>query len=502
MNHSSSLPDSTPASFAATPRPAVHEEDSSSSSVPSWELDAEERNRALLHVYEAIKALPASFTKDYRTALATVPDIVSTETNPLKFLRFCNGDPWSAAVRLCHNLTYRRETFGPDHWLKPMRMSRDGALRMEDVDFLRSGAFAIVTAPDGSQRQVMVVNFGRLKGKDHGVRQRVAHYLCLTQINEYTQRNGLSVLVVIDGTGMKVRQDNGKLFQISHTVTVFTIDQVILANDPNETRQILANLFGLMMRRLAEKFWGKQGRIVNVKERTPQATLEALIARGLHPSCIPTQLGGLFSYDRDFKKWLATRICTEQTEASQGVTVASTCHSFPVSPLAAPLPQAQISPSFGGEWEYMNDHQQVAVDRPPTSSQSAWNFPIPFSQFFSNSTSVNNHQHTTNNSNPQTMMTEISTRSLVDDHTQNSDYDSSSRRQKRKRREVYGTDYVRKRNCEYSKKHYYKKKSQIQTLQDECEDLEKEQRKLKEENRRLMDLVKQAQSLLTNEAGV
>ena len=443
----------------------------------------------------ALKALPASFTKDYRTALAIAPEMFHTEAHPMKFLRCCQGDPWRAAVRLCHNLTFRREVFGPDHWLKPMRLSRDGALQMEDVEFLRTGTFLLLTATDGSERQVMVVNFGRLKGKDHGARKRIVQYLCVTQINEYTQRNGLTVLMVIDGTGVKVRADNGKLYQASHTVSVFTIDQVILANDPNEKRQTLAHLFLHMMRRMAEKFWGKQ-RLLNVIETTCQATLEALIARGVHPSCIPTQLGGTYSYDRDFKEWLAMRICTEQAEARQSGASFPSCFSLAVPPLTLPLHPAEtaLSPSFFEDWEDANHQKQPVVGRLPTTlPQSTWNFSNPFANFFGRYANGNNTTTNNNNNNTRTIRTPAA--SLVDDRIENTDDDSSQRR-KRKRNEIHPTDFVRKRNCEYSKKHYYKKKNQVQRLQGECNVLAEEQSKLKEENRKLTDLLHQAQSLV------
>ena len=432
----------------------------------------------------AMKGLPASFTNDYRTALTAAPAIVATETHPLKFLRCCQGDPWSAAARLCQNWTYRREIFGAHDWCKPMRL-RDGALTMEDVDFLRTGAFTILTAPD-NQRQVIVVNFGRLHGQDPGMeRRRVNFYLCNTQVNEYSQRHGISVLMVIDGTGMKVRGDNGKLFQASHTVSSFTIDQVILANDPNETRHTLTHLFGLMMRRLAEKFWGKQGRLVNVAEGTPEATLEALVAQGLHPSCIPTQLGGTFSYDRNFKEWLAIRICTEQTEAREN---SDACHSPVVAPLPVALPQIEVTPSssINGAWEEMN-HQ--VMDTLQTSSRPTWNFSIPYPQLFNND----------NNNNSQTMMMEASTGSLADDHTQNTNDSQPPRKRRRKAQPTM--DVVRQRNCDYSKKHYYKKKNQVQNLQEECDVLVQEQRRLQDQNRQLTEAMQQAQSMVYEAMG-
>ena len=141
-------------------------------------------------------------TKDYRIAMATAPGLVTAEAHPLRFLRCCQGDPWSAAARLCQNWTFRRQVFGDTHWLRPMRL-RNGALRAtEDLELLRKGVFAIITPPPEApdQRQVLVANFGRIQGKDMGMaRKRVIMYLCLTTINEYSQRHGLNVIVVIDG---------------------------------------------------------------------------------------------------------------------------------------------------------------------------------------------------------------------------------------------------------------------------------------------------------------
>ena len=66
------------------------------------------------------------------------------------------------------------------------------------------------------------------------------------------------------------------------------------------------------MRRLAERFWGKEGKLVNVAETTAEDTLRALMRLGLHPSTVPTQLGGTWSYERDLKEWIALRLLEEQ----------------------------------------------------------------------------------------------------------------------------------------------------------------------------------------------
>ena len=107
-------------------------------------------------------------TKDYHIALERCPDIVMTETNPLKFWRCEHGNTWAAALRLVQNWTLRRHVFGEDYWLKPTVL-KGGALRPEDVALLRTGAFALLTPKNNpQQRQVMIADFGRLQGLEEG----------------------------------------------------------------------------------------------------------------------------------------------------------------------------------------------------------------------------------------------------------------------------------------------------------------------------------------------
>lgn len=108
-------------------------------------------------------------TNDYKIALATVPELVMTETHPSKFLRCERGNAWSAALRLVQNWTKRRRFFGESHWLLPMRL-REGALRSEDVALLQTGGFMVLTPSEPYRRQVFVANFGRFQTKTKEIR--------------------------------------------------------------------------------------------------------------------------------------------------------------------------------------------------------------------------------------------------------------------------------------------------------------------------------------------
>ena len=353
--------------------------------------------------------------------------MVRDEASPIRFLRACHGDPWQAAARLCQNFTFRRQTYGEEDWLKPLRL-HDGALTPQDVAVLRAGVVALLTPPPDAKdlRQVIVVNFTRALGLSyHEHNGRIFFYLCNTGVNEYSQTHGLNVLIVLNSSGLKVNPGNGRLFQVTHTVSAFTLHQVIMANDPHDTKVTLAHLCGLTMRRLAEKFWGGSGRLTNVSASTEADTLERLEALGLHPSTIPTQLGGTFSYERDFKEWLALRLVQEQS----GIRVSPAMNAS-VSPPIRPVSSERL--------------------RPPTA---------------------------------------VVTRANSTDNTEQSNLTPPQ-----------GQSAIRKRNCEYSKRHYYKKKQQMEELQTEYEKLQRERVQLHKTQIHLENLWQQAQALVAQES--
>jgi hypothetical protein len=225
------------------------------------------------------------------------PAVFQEEANPYNFFLCEEGNSWAAALRLVQNCTLRRQIFGEELWLKPMRLI-GGALRSEDIKIIRSGAFVLRTPSDRQRRQVLVVDYCRLKGFDVGLsRQRAIFYLMNTGIHENSRRNGVDMLIVISSAGMQMNPITGRMFQAAHTASSFRLHKVVLVRDPNDVRLTLAHLFENMILRIVGKFWGKDRLIKTVVAESPLETRQALIVEGYDPSTIPAALGGDWSYD-------------------------------------------------------------------------------------------------------------------------------------------------------------------------------------------------------------
>jgi hypothetical protein len=98
------------------------------------------RNNVSLTLYalKAIALLDDNLKRCYNTARETVPDLVTTETDPRKFLQVSNGNVQKAAETIAFYWMYREHCFG-ERWLLPMTQTGTGCLSREDIEGLRSG---------------------------------------------------------------------------------------------------------------------------------------------------------------------------------------------------------------------------------------------------------------------------------------------------------------------------------------------------------------------------
>jgi hypothetical protein len=208
---------------------------------------------------------------------------------------------------------------------------------------------------------------------------------------------------------------------------------------------------------MIEKFWGSE-RLLNVSESTAASTLQRLVDLGLHPSTIPDQLGGSFTYERDFKEWLATRLVQEQVQGE---------HNTKMSPMMLPTPVRNRT--------VIVDHDSYASSSTATATAT-----VPQLDSDMSSTMVG-------------MMGK-------DRSSAGSTNDTKGGNSKLKSVGVADTfppvKETRKRNCEYSRRHYYKKKNQVENLQAECEALKAEHQQLQDTQNYLINLLHQAQTVL------
>ena len=344
----------------------------------------------------------------------------------------------AAALRLVQNWSLRRQVFGEDYWLKSMRL-QNGAMHPNDVALLRTGAFALLTPPNPhQQRQTFVADFGRLQGLEQGTaRQRLMFYIMITCLNDFSQRHGVDGLVIVNGRGMKVKHDNGRMIQASHTKTAFYINRFILVRDPTDQRTTLKHLYEKMMLAMVQKFWGNK--LVTVAEESPENTRVVLEKVGLHSSTFPTQLGGDWSYD-SIDKWIMQRLQIEGAVLSipNAVRSRNRTQSFIM---------ANVQPK---------ENTTIRPSQPTTKTK-------------------------TNPSFKKRRRSEVSTGSGNGPKT-----------------EEEKVQEAREKSAYYSRLSYYRKKEERQELAAQCEQLKLENKRLRIERQRLESLVNQAQTLVAS----
>ena len=242
----------------------------------------------------ALDLLPAQETVDYRLAVAAVPELVATETDPLIFFRCEQGNPWAVAKRLVLHWSLRRAVFGDDRWLRRMDVSGNGAMDASAIALLNVGVF-VLTSGGKTQQQALLVNFSRLNGKDPGpARHRVFMFLTYF-LNAYTQEKGLIVLMSLPGSGVRVRSDNGKMLKESSRSQVFWVREIFLIHDPNDTRQMLVRTFAAMIANLVRRVLDRVPRMIVAGDCPTARSMFQMYSVDLQ--LVPEHLGGFWSYN-------------------------------------------------------------------------------------------------------------------------------------------------------------------------------------------------------------
>lgn len=131
---------------------------------------------------------------------------------------------------------------------------------------------------------------------------------------------------------------------MTHNSTPFRLNKVVLVRDPTDPRHMLAHILERLVFRVIQKFWGGR-QLFTVAEPTPAKTMQALVAHGFHPSTIPVNLGGEWTYDC-IDEWMMERL---QIESQQS--------ALPVSSIAAVAPP---TPSVTGNAVTQSNLEQVA----------------------------------------------------------------------------------------------------------------------------------------------
>ncbi|KAL3915948.1 MAG: hypothetical protein SGARI_008072, partial [Bacillariaceae sp.] len=111
----------------------------------------------LQEMEDELSRIPSNQLKDYTHAKKVCPELVTTESDPIKFLRCENYNAAAAAKRLQLYWKMRRKCFGDDRAFLPMTMS--GAMR-QDMALVESGIFGVLPGDVHGRR---VFFFDRVK---------------------------------------------------------------------------------------------------------------------------------------------------------------------------------------------------------------------------------------------------------------------------------------------------------------------------------------------------
>jgi hypothetical protein len=326
---------------------------------------------------------------------------------------------------------------------------------------LQTGAFSLRTPTDPTYRQTTVFDFGRV-GQATGSRHRGMFYYMVSDLNAFTQWHGIDGIIVISGDGMKMKPDNGTLINASNNSLMANIHKIALVCDPNDKRTTLTHLFSVMMMKLIKTFYS--GKLVTIVETTPEATRDALVAEGFHPSTIPKELGGDVSMEDFANAWILGRLRLEMSTESTGTTAITGEIQPTATVAAAPLKR----------------HTKTANH--PVGPKA--NFPSAEAvRTFAVAAAVEEDISRSSSTKQQPKRSAASA-SLVADaagHSNPPEPEDNSIQQ------------IRERNAEYSRSFYYRSKKAKNALQEKHDTLVQDNARLRDDEQRLLFLLREAQ---------
>ncbi len=266
---------------------------------------------ALDRLQKAIHLIPMIEKFDFLAALRVAPDVVAKESDYFRFLRHANFDTKAAADRLVSYWKTRRSFFR-DRAFRPMVMTGDGALTMEDIEVIKSGFIAY--APKDSEGCPVVIFDASCRNTNTAeMRMRAAFYhaQCLSE-DPTTETQGFVILCIVSVN----RYDHTTMEAVSMLVNMFpvkvkawhTFDSII---DRNSLEQ--GFLFGFV-----EVFLHVLNRFNTFLYSTDvmEDIVWELAEHGLTIESIPQCLGGTWTYDI-FQQWFIERMRFEGNHCSE-----------------------------------------------------------------------------------------------------------------------------------------------------------------------------------------
>ena len=240
----------------------------------------------ILQIETIIQGMPASETGAYYEAKRIIPHLVTTESDPVKYLRCFDMNPEVAAASIVRYWNTRRDAFG-ERWFRPMISTSDGALNEGDRDFLRTGHLVFLPN-DSAGRTVISCDTSRRLEHSPDARKRIFFYTSqVASENELSQTEGFVALAIfVANQKFDQYSMSAFLFLDTFPVKLHASHLVDLAPSYNSVPRF-EQTFAAVLHEFATP--------IHRYPRKPDY-VAALQAFGLSREGLPRCVGGLWSY--------------------------------------------------------------------------------------------------------------------------------------------------------------------------------------------------------------
>lgn len=222
------------------------------------------------------------------------------ESNPLAFIRFQQFNIFAAARQIVLYWEYRGKIFG-ERWLYHLSAdtSEGGILSEEDNRVLESGWIAVATHPLGPI--VVILDHSRLQGENSEACIRTVFYLCTVANRLDLQSRGINIIHRMTQHPLFPFRLTMLLLQMIKRAFPIKVSKVICITSAQEevAKGNLTKAYVRTIRNTVCSFFGQdvQQTVSVEKDRDAMTKLQAL---DIPKECVPTDLGGEWTYDKLF----------------------------------------------------------------------------------------------------------------------------------------------------------------------------------------------------------
>ena len=273
--------------------------------------------------------IPPENKREYLEVLRLAPRLIKEESDPIKFLRAEDFNPWKSARSLVLYWQYRKNWF-ESRWLLPMNDSGAGALDQDDITLLKSGWITYAVPKDPQKGRFLIMNHGLYPTQATGSRVRVCFYICSAASDYSAQTVGVTGIRLIPNVEVNISAPRFQNARIAFTmlkealpirfkgVMLLSLEQSSIDRYMNLGFDQISSLIAGIL---------KTQRPFTVAISDVSEAAEKLRPHGVPGDVLPPNHGGTWSPDRRFE-W--KRMVAEQDDIAKLVNIPWVTETVPI----------------------------------------------------------------------------------------------------------------------------------------------------------------------------